>query len=94
MGDAASFFAAVEERVPDLAILDIMLPGEDGLSILRTLRENARTRRLPVIMATAKATELDTVVGLDEGADDYITKPFGIMELISRVKALLRRTGR
>ncbi len=92
-GDAASFFAAVEERVPDLAILDIMLPGEDGLSILRTLRENARTRRLPVIMATAKATELDTVVGLDEGADDYITKPFGIMELISRVKALLRRTG-
>ena len=92
-GDADSFFAAIHEKLPDLVILDIMLPGEDGLSILRTLRDNTRTKRLPVIMATAKATELDTVVGLDEGADDYITKPFGIMELISRVKALLRRTG-
>ena len=77
----------------DLAILDIMLPDEDGLSIVKKLRHAADTRKLPIIMATAKTTELDKVKGLDSGADDYLTKPFGVMELISRVKALLRRVG-
>ena len=76
----------------DLALLDVMLPDEDGLEILRKIRQTPETRRVPVIMVTAKTTELDKVKGLDLGADDYITKPFGIMELISRVKALLRRT--
>ena len=74
-----------------MILLDIMLPGEDGLSVLGKLRSNSRTKHLPVIMVTAKVSEIDTVKGLDLGADDYITKPFGVMELISRVKALLRR---
>ena len=78
--------------MPNLVILDIMLPGEDGMEILAKLRADKRTSKLPVIMVTAKTTELDKVKGLDSGADDYITKPFGVMELISRVKALLRRT--
>jgi two-component system alkaline phosphatase synthesis response regulator PhoP len=90
-GDGAAFFAACEEHLPRLVILDIMLPGEDGLSILERLRKNPKTEKIPVIMVTAKTTELDTVKGLDLGADDYITKPFGIMELISRVKAVIRR---
>ena len=90
-GDARGFFEACQQRLPELVILDIMLPGDDGLAILRTLRGNPQTRQIPVIMATAKATELDAVKALDSGADDYITKPFGIMELISRVKAVLRR---
>ena len=77
---------------PELVILDLMLPGEDGMEILAKLRADKRTSKLPVIMVTAKTTELDKVKGLDSGADDYITKPFGVMELISRVKALLRRT--
>ena len=76
----------------NLVLLDIMLPDEDGMEILQKLRRNPETKRLPVIMVTAKATELDRVKGLDSGADDYIIKPFGVMELISRVKALLRRT--
>jgi len=80
--------------LPDLLVLDIMLPGEDGLSVLKWLRTNRAGRKVPVIMVTAKASEIDTVKGLDMGADDYITKPFGVMELISRVKALLRRAGR
>ena len=84
---------AVKARVPDLFILDIMLPGEDGLSILRRLRAQESTKSVPVIMLTAKGTELDKVKGLDLGADDYIAKPFGILEFISRVKALLRRSG-
>nr|MDD6336673.1 response regulator transcription factor [bacterium] len=92
-GEGKAFLAACLARMPDLAILDIMLPGEDGLQLLRRLRAEPATRRLPVIMVTAKATELDTVRGLDFGADDYITKPFGIMEFISRVKAVLRRAG-
>ena len=88
----ADFFKRMEQRMPNLVILDIMLPGEDGMDILAKLRVDKRTSKLPVIMVTAKTTELDKVKGLDSGADDYITKPFGVMELISRVKALLRRT--
>ena len=89
--DGVSFFAACEKKLPDLVLLDIMLPGDDGLKILQTLKANHRTRFVPVILITAKTTELDTVKGLDLGADDYMTKPFGVMELISRVKAMLRR---
>ena len=88
----ANFFQRLEEHLPNLVILDIMLPGEDGMEILAKLRADKRTEKLPIIMVTAKTTELDKVKGLDNGADDYITKPFGVMELISRVKALLRRT--
>lgn len=91
---AAGFYSRLETRVPDLALLDVMLPDEDGLTIVKKLREMPDTSRLPVIMVTAKTTELDKVKGLDLGADDYISKPFGIMELISRVKALLRRAAR
>lgn len=76
-----------------MVLLDIMLPDEDGLSILKKLRATPETRRIPVILVTAKTTEIDKVKGLDSGADDYLTKPFGVMELISRVKALLRRVG-
>ncbi|MEY8391032.1 DNA-binding response regulator [Lachnospiraceae bacterium] len=83
---------AVEQKVPSLVLLDIMLPKENGLSLLAWLRNNRTTAKVPVIMVTAKSSELDKVKGLDQGADDYMTKPFGIMELISRVKALLRRT--
>lgn len=85
---------AVKVCVPDLFILDIMLPGEDGLSILRRLRAQENTKSVPVIMITAKSSEMDKVKGLDTGADDYIAKPFGILEFISRVKALLRRSGK
>lgn len=85
-------YQALEKKIPNLILLDIMLPGEDGLEILAGLRHNSATAQLPIIMVTAKSTELDKVKGLDLGADDYMTKPFGIMELISRVKALLRRT--
>lgn len=88
----SAFWAAMERRRPDLVILDIMLPEEDGLSILRRLRESGR--ELPVMMLTAKGTEFDKVVGLDSGADDYLAKPFGMMELMARVKALLRRAAR
>ncbi|MDR0515307.1 MAG: response regulator transcription factor [Coriobacteriaceae bacterium] len=90
---AADFFEACNEQIPDLALLDIMLPEVDGLSILRMLREDPRTKRVPVIMLTAKGAEYDTVFGLDAGADDYLAKPFGMMELVSRVNALLRRTS-
>lgn len=85
------FWAAVEKKKPSMAILDIMLPEEDGLSVLRKLRESSETKDLPIIMLTAKSTEYDKVIGLDGGADDYVTKPFGTMELVARVKALLRR---
>lgn len=85
-------YKAVEKHVPSLILLDIMLPNEDGLDILTELRSKKATKKIPIIMVTAKTTELDKVKGLDLGADDYMTKPFGIMELISRVKALLRRT--
>lgn len=89
--DGASLYAALQAELPDLILLDIMLPGEDGISILRKLRGQAATAGLPVIMATAKGTEYDKVTGLDLGADDYLAKPFGMMELVSRVKAVLRR---
>jgi two-component system alkaline phosphatase synthesis response regulator PhoP len=89
---AEEFDRACEEQMPTLVLLDIMLPHEDGLSILKRLKTDLRTCGLPVIMVTAKGTEYDTVIGLDTGADDYITKPFGMMELVARVKALLRRT--
>ena len=85
------FWKAVSDRMPDLVLLDIMLPEEDGITILKKLRESKRTKMIPIIMLTAKDTELDKVNGFECGADDYVTKPFGAMELIARVKALLRR---
>lgn len=91
---AALFWEAVEQEMPALVLLDIMLPDEDGLHILRRLRSEAETADLPVIMLTAKSTEYDRVLGLDSGADDYVPKPFGMMELVSRVKALLRRAAK
>lgn len=90
--DSISFDKGIADMLPDMIILDIMLPGEDGLSILRRLKTNSNTKSIPVIMVTAKTSEIDTVKGLDGGADDYITKPFGVMELVSRVKAIFRRT--
>ena len=84
--------AAIAEQLPDLILLDIMLPDEDGIEILKKLRASGETKKIPVILVTAKSTELDKVKGLDIGADDYITKPFGVMELISRVRALIRRS--
>ena len=89
---AKEFYHQLAEKVPDCILLDIMLPDEDGLEILKKIRSIPDTRKVPIMMITAKTTELDKVKGLDLGADDYITKPFGIMELISRVKALLRRS--
>ncbi len=89
---AAEFGKRLKERVPDLLLLDLMLPDADGLRLVTQLRQNVMTRSLPVIMVTAKTTEIDKVRGLDSGADDYLTKPFSVMELISRVKALLRRS--
>ena len=91
---AEPFRAACMELLPDLILLDIMLPGTDGLALLRELRSDPRTRDIPVMMLTAKGTEYDKVVGLDSGADDYLAKPFGMMELVSRCKALLRRASR
>ena len=88
---AAQFYAKMEEKLPNLILLDVMLPDEDGLNIVKKIRSNPESRKIPVILVTAKTTELDKVKGLDMGADDYLTKPFGVMELISRVKALLRR---
>jgi len=88
------FWEAMENKIPDLLLLDIMLPEEDGITIIKKLREDHDTKDIPVIMLTAKCTEYDKVLGLDSGADDYLTKPFGTMELISRIKALLRRTVR
>ena len=90
---AEEFFAACKERLPELVLLDIMLPEVDGLEILHVLRDDPATKSLPVMMLTAKGTEFDTVCGLDAGADDYLAKPFGMMELVSRVNALLRRAG-
>ena len=89
----SEFWRAMEEEIPSLLLLDIMLPEEDGLDILKKLREKPKTSAMPVIMLTAKSTEYDMVIGLDSGADDYISKPFGMMELMSRIKAILRRVG-
>lgn len=89
----SAFWEAMKKQSPELLLLDIMLPEEDGITILKKLRENRKTKKLPVIMLTAKDSEYDKVIGLDSGADDYVAKPFGTMELISRIKALLRRTA-
>ena len=89
---AKDFWNRIYDKVPNLIILDIMLPDEDGLSIVEKLRKRAETRHVPIMMVTAKTTEMDRVKGLDIGADDYLIKPFGVMELISRVRALLRRS--
>ena len=91
-GNTAAFRAALEKAAPALVLLDVMLPGEDGVTLLSGLRRDPRTRKLPVILVTAKGAEMDKVRGLDAGADDYLTKPFGIMELLARVRALLRRS--
>lgn len=88
---ASTFYEKMEDILPELILLDIMLPDEDGYKIVRRLRSNPKTRRIPVIMITAKTSEMDMVKGLDNGADDYIRKPFSVMELLSRVRALLRR---
>lgn len=90
--DGAGFWGALKNQRPQLVMLDIMLPGEDGIELLKKLRADPATAPIPVIMATAKSTEYDKVIGLDLGADDYLAKPFGMMEMISRVKAVLRRT--
>ena len=89
--DAAGFWQACATQLPELLILDIMLPGEDGYMLLQKLRSQQRTKDIPVIMVTAKSSEIDAVRGLENGADDYITKPFGIIELVARVKVVLRR---
>jgi two-component system alkaline phosphatase synthesis response regulator PhoP len=92
--NAADFWQVLEKELPQLVLLDIMLPDEDGLHILKRLRAGAETADLPVMMLTAKSSEYDRVVGLDSGADDYMPKPFGMMELVSRVRALLRRAAK
>ena len=91
--DGRAFLEALALETPELVLMDIMLPGEDGMELLRRLKSSVKTQNIPVIMMTAKSAEYDKVLGLDSGADDYLTKPFGVMELISRVKALLRRVG-
>lgn len=92
-GDGGTFLQAVQEQRPELVILDVMLPGKSGVELLQQLRADRRTRDIPVIMATAKGTEYDKIQSLDLGADDYLVKPFGMMEMVSRVKAVLRRCG-
>ena len=90
--DGKAFLEALALETPELVLMDIMLPGEDGMALLKRLKASAKTQDIPVIMMTAKGSEYDKVLGLDSGADDYVTKPFGMMELISRIKAVLRRT--
>ena len=90
----SAFMEALAFDTPELILLDIMLPGDDGLELLKKLKSSQKTKNIPVIMVTAKGSEYDKVVGLDSGADDYVTKPFGMMELVSRIKAVLRRTGK
>lgn len=92
--ESVPFWRALETCTPELVLLDIMLPGEDGIAILKKLRAQPGTTHIPVIMATAKGTEFDKVIGLDMGADDYLAKPFGMMEMVARVKAVLRRVSR
>ena len=90
--DGAAFMEALAFDTPELILLDIMLPGDDGMVLLKKLKSSSKTKDIPVIMVTAKGSEYDKVIGLDSGADDYVTKPFGMMELVSRIKAVLRRT--
>ena len=90
--DGKAFMEALALETPELVLMDIMLPGEDGMELLRRLKASGKTQNIPVIMMTAKGAEYDKVLGLDSGADDYVTKPFGMMELVSRIKAVLRRT--
>lgn len=92
--DGSAFMEALAFDTPELILLDIMLPGDDGLELLKKLKSSPKTKGIPVIMVTAKGTEYDKVIGLDSGADDYVTKPFGMMELVSRIKAVLRRSGK
>ena len=92
--DGREFLEALALETPELVLMDIMLPGDDGLELLKKLKASPKTREIPVIMVTAKGAEYDKVKGLDLGADDYVTKPFGMMELVSRIKAVLRRTRR
>lgn len=92
--DGETLFEALKAEKPDLIVLDIMLPGKDGMDILQEIRSNPETEKIPVIMATAKGTEIDKIQGLDKGADDYLVKPFGTMEMVSRIKAILRRCKR
>lgn len=92
--DGESFFEAVSQQLPDIVLLDIMLPGIDGLEVLERLRADRKTADIPVILITAKGSEFEKVIGLDSGADDYVAKPFGVTELISRIKAVLRRVPR
>lgn len=89
--DGISMLEAFKTEKPELIVLDIMLPGKDGVDVLKEIRNNPETRKIPVIMATAKGTEMDKIQGLDTGADDYLVKPFGVMEMVSRIKAILRR---
>ncbi len=91
--DSRAFWTALKENMPQLILLDIMMPGEDGLSVLKKLRSSPATEAIPVIMATARGSEYDRVIGLDLGADDYLSKPFGMMEMVSRIKAVLRRSS-
>ena len=92
--DGISMLEALKTEKPELIVLDIMLPGKDGVEVLKEIRSNPETRKIPVIMATAKGTEMDKIQGLDTGADDYLVKPFGVMEMVSRIKAVLRHTTR
>lgn len=92
-GTPSAFWKAIREELPELVLLDIMLPEEDGMSVLKKLRSASATKDLPVVMLTAKNTEYDRVIGLDYGADDFISKPFGMMELTARIRAVLRRTS-
>lgn len=92
--EGSAFMEALAFDTPELILLDIMLPGEDGMAILKRLKSSVKTKDIPVIMVTAKGAEYDKVIGLDSGADDYVTKPFGMMELVSRIKAVLRRAGK
>ncbi|HIX49327.1 MAG TPA: response regulator transcription factor [Candidatus Mediterraneibacter caccavium] len=92
--EGSAFMEALAFDTPELILLDIMLPGDDGLELLKKLKSSPKTKGIPVIMVTAKGTEYDKVIGLDSGADDYVTKPFGMMELVSRIKAVLRRSGK
>lgn len=91
-GDSSSFYDALKKNIPDMVLMDIMIPGEDGLTVLKKIRNTTSYQNIPVIMMTAKTSEFDIVKGLDYGADDYVTKPFGIMELLSRIRSVLRRT--